>query len=577
MPHDFLEHLRELLESERDVNLINHRLQRKTGLRNFFECSRSIDEFLQFIKEFQSVTEKAKDLGDFQTPSNLTDKICKYLVRIGFIPDTLIEPTCGTGNFIFSALKYFPSLKYIYCIELQKIYEWVFKLNLLQFAHKQPLDVKIEFHRDNIFIHHFSPEFLHFLNHATRKLLVIGNPPWITNTELSMLESQNVPLKSNIKHDKGIEAITGKGNFDIAEYIILRMIQKFSNHAGKIAMLCKTSVIKNIVKNLRRLNLKLTNIKSILIDAKKEFNINAEAALFLADLNGNNQKFCTISTLEMPEKSLQTFGWVNGKFVSDISLYKKYMYIEGKSPYIWRQGIKHDASKVMVLLKNNGFLLNGFNKTVSIEEDLLYPFLKSSDLKSKVIKETNRWVIITQHSLKEKTHYIASSYPKTWNYLISYSQLLDTRKSVIYKNRPRFSIFGIGEYAFKPYKVAISGFYKHPQFSLIFPIDNKPTMLDDTCYYLYFDTFQDAFFTWLLLSCDETHNFLSSIVFFDSKRPYTKEILMRIDLGKLLKLQAFETYFNFYQNHLKQYIEFQFSEKDFKSYSNKILNSISSN
>ena len=54
---------------------------------------------------------KKIDLGDFQTPIPLTDRICRYISSKGFKPQILIEPTCGMGNFVFSAIKYFPTLK----------------------------------------------------------------------------------------------------------------------------------------------------------------------------------------------------------------------------------------------------------------------------------------------------------------------------------------------------------------------------------------------------------------------------------------------------------------------------------
>ena len=372
--------------------------------------------------------------------------------------------------------------------------------------------------------------------------MIIGNPPWITCSELSTLNSKNIPRKANIKNHKGIAAITGKGNFDIAENIILRVVEQFHHKDGKIAMLCKSSVIKNIVRDFCNLKLKISNARAILINAKREFNINAEAALFVADLNSHGEKFCSVSSLDAPNRQLRKFGWYHSKFVSDIELYKETAYIDGNSPFEWRQGVKHDAEKIMVLRITKDGLLNGLQEYVDVEEELLYPIVKGSELiKKPVIRDTiDKRIIITQSLPQEDTTYIKVKYPKLWNYLVSHSQYLDRRKSIIYKRRPRFSIFGIGDYSFKPYKVAISGLYKEPRFSLIFPVDNKPVMLDDTCYYLSFESLNNAFFTWVLLNRNEVRRFLSSIVFLDSKRPYTKEILMRIDLFKLANASSIE-------------------------------------
>ncbi|MFX1296346.1 MAG: hypothetical protein ACFFD2_16025, partial [Promethearchaeota archaeon] len=461
--------------------------------------------------------------------------------------------------------------------EIQEAYEWYFKLNLLRKSFEQKINVDIEFHKDNIFTHRFSNQFLQLLKDSSELILILGNPPWVTNTELSVLNSDNIPFKSNIKGHKGIDAITGRGNFDIAEYIIIQMVKLFSKYKGKIVMLCKTSVIRNIVKYMDKLNLNLSNIKSLQIDAKKEFKINADAALFMADISYDKQNFCTVSSLYQPNHLHNTFGWVNDKFVSDIDIYRKYKFLDGKSEFIWRQGVKHDAIKIMVLKENaKGLYVNGLNEVVKIEEDYLYPFVKSSDLKKKIIKTSDKKIIITQRSLKEDTNKVALHYPKLWNYLTDHSEYFEKRKSIIYKNRSKFAIFGIGAYAFKLYKVAISGFYKIPTFSLIFPINNKPVMLDDTCYYLSFNRFKDAFFTWLLLNTNDIKNFLISIVFLASKRPYTKEKLMRIKFSNLLETLAFEEIFNFYKKTLRKFLSFDFNKEEFLDYKYKKLPKIKS-
>ena len=107
--------------------------------------------------------------------------------------------------------------------------------------------------------------------------------------------------------------------------------------------------------------------------------------------------------------------------------------------------------------------------------------------------------------------------------------------SSIYNNKPMFSIFGIGDYSFKLYKVAISGLYKTFHFTLILPQDNKPVMLDDTCYFIGFDKIEFAVYALLLLNSGKTVKFLQSVTFPDAKRTFTKDGLMRIDLLELAK------------------------------------------
>ena len=96
----------------------------------------------------------------------------------------------------------------------------------------------------------------------------------------------------------------------------------------------------------------------------------------------------------------------------------------------------------------------------------------------------------------------------------------------------------MGDYTFKRYKVAISGFYRRGLFSLAYA--DKSVMFDDTCYYLSFDDYDHAYVTMLILNSWVVQSFLKSIVFLDSKRPYTKKALKRVDIGKALKLLSYD-------------------------------------
>ena len=79
-------------------------------------------------------------------------------------------------------------------------------------------------------------------------VLIIGNPPWATNSNLSF----NLPQKINFKGLRGIEALTGSSNFDICEYIILQLLEQYKNTNSIVCMICKTSVARNIILEMSR-------------------------------------------------------------------------------------------------------------------------------------------------------------------------------------------------------------------------------------------------------------------------------------------------------------------------------------
>lgn len=145
-------------------------------------------------------------------------------------------------------------------------------------------------------------------------------------------------------------------------------------------------------------------------------------------------------------------------------------------------------------------------------------------------------MIVTQKNVGDDTTSIKKTAPKTWAYLEHYSSILDNRKSIIYKKRPRFSVFGIGNYSFTLWKVAISGLYKNIYFSPIGQHDGKPIMVDDTCYFIPCSSKSEATFIAEQLNSEACLKFIKSLIFFDAKRPVNIDILSRIDLKKLSEI-----------------------------------------
>lgn len=457
-----------------------------------------------------------KELGDYQTPLYFTQTICKYLKEdLKISPEIIIEPTCGIGNFLKSASEFFN------CQELIGLD--INKNRLKQVDSSIP---NLKLIHDNIFTFKFNAD-------NDKSYLILGNPPWITNSELSRINSNNLPEKSNFKNEMAIDAMTGDSNFDISEAIIRKIINEFKNTESTIAFLCKTIVSRNIFKELITSNTPYSFVKQLNFNSFKVFKIDVDACLFIIQFGGTRlrDKKCEVADISNPDNILYSFGFIDDKFYSNI---KDIPDIDGECQFEWRQGVKHDCASIMELECENNQLRNKNNEIVSIEHSLIYPLLKSSHLKKPVINYTPLYVIIPQQKIKQNTCYIKSEAPKTWKYLNDNKQYFEKRKSSIYKNAPDFSIFGIGDYSFRKYKVAISGFYKKPRFSLVY--GDKTFMLDDTCYFLSFDDYDSAYITMLILNSDLVNKFLKNIAFLDSKRPYSKKVLKRIDLKKCIEL-----------------------------------------
>lgn len=506
------------------------------GIKDFFICNEDFIKVKSRLKLNQSLIKEDSrvEYGDYQTPESLADLITNRIISDNPPPTIVLEPTSGKGAFITSVLKHTNNFAKYYCMEIYKPYIWISKFKILEiFLNSEYRKVPhIEFFHQNVYNANLN-EIVK--PNSNDYLLVIGNPPWVTNSQLGVLDSNNLPIKSNFKGHNGFDAITGKGNFDIAEYISLMVLKSFSTFNGVLAFLLKNIVIKNLLNDQKSNKFRIGGISQLSINAKKEFNVNTDASLLYCKLNSDPEYQCKRSSIYNDiAKETDYFGFFDGKFVSSINKYQKYKKYDGKSTLIWRQGVKHDCSKVMELEQIGNDYINKNNDKTILEEDLMYGLLKSSDLNKDVIETVRKFTIITQKKIGEDTSYISQKYPKTFKYLNKNKAYFEARRSKIYRDKPPFSIFGIGRYSFYKYKVSISGLYKQAKFSLVLPINNKPVMLDDTCYFVGFDNIIESVIVLLALNHKSTQQLLNSLIFYDSKRVITKDILMRIDLISVL-------------------------------------------
>jgi hypothetical protein len=532
----FLENQNSLM----DYTKINALIKKVCGINNFFTSQKEATELLNELKTCSSIVSEPdrREYGDFQTNENLAYQVTKYSFNKCEDIEFVLEPTCGKGNFILASLGQFEKLKKVVGVEIYLPYVWKTKFGILKyFLEDRNCSIpEIDIIHGNAFEFDYE-ELAKSTKHL--KTLIIGNPPWVTNSELGSIDSKNLPKKSNFKKHNGLEAITGKGNFDIGEYISFTMLKCFENHNGVFSFLIKNSVVKNLIQDQKRNRFRINHLEKLNIDSKTEFNVSVSACLFLTYLNKEPGFTCKEFDFYSREY-IANFGWYKNKFVNSIENYDKSSIVDGKSIFTWRSGVKHDCSKIMELELENGHFVNALGEGINLENNLVYGLLKSSDLKEDKIDTFRKLIIITQSKIGQDTTYIRDKFPLTFQYLNAHKDIFKKRKSSIYKDKPEFSIFGIGDYSFKKYKVAISGLYKSTHFTLVSPKDTKPVMLDDTCYFIGFDILKIAEIAHYLLNSDLIQKFLESVIFSDSKRSINKDTLMRIDFKKAFESSDFE-------------------------------------
>jgi hypothetical protein len=349
-------------------------------------------------------------------------------------------------------------------------------------------------------------------------------------------------VKSNFQGRNGIDAITGKSNFDISEWMLLRYLSWLDGSTGTIAVLCKRAVARKILLHIwTKKDKSLRSARIYKIDALGHFGAAVDACFFVLEIEpAADAVDCEVFDALDAEVPSHTFGFADGHIIRDVVVFKEHRQLLGpERRYVWRSGVKHDCSKVMELTTTPIGYQNGFGETVTLEDAFLFPMLKSSDIGNGRI-HCRGVMLVTQQFVGENTGHIQMKAPKTWEYLERHAAQLDKRGSVIYKNKPSFSIFGVGPYTFAPWKVAISGFYKKLHFVKIGPVDGKPVVFDDTIYFLPCSSEDEADFIERLLRSEAAQALFNSMIHWDEKRPITAEVLKRLSLQKLASLLGHE-------------------------------------
>lgn len=198
--------------------------------------------------------------------------------------------------------------------------------------------------------------------------------------------------------------------------------------------------------------------------------------------------------------------------------------------------MKHDASSVMELVRENGDWHNGIGEIVDVEDEFVYPLVKGSDVrKCQGHIFSRRGVIVPQKEIGEDTTYLERVAPRLWTYLLSHRKVFESRKSSIYKSKSPFSVFGIGRYSFTKYKIVVSGLHKEARFVALGLINGKPALCDDTCYLLPCESSVQAATIAAILNHPLCSKFIASITSRDAKRPVTKAVLSRINILALAR------------------------------------------
>lgn len=464
-----------------------------------------------------------RERGDFQTPAELAARVVGAALG-GRRPRSILEPTCGRGSLLAAAIARAPSAT---AVGLD-----------IDADHLAACRGAVGDRARLIEADFFAVDWTALLASLPDPLLVIGNPPWVTSATLGALGAANAPVRSAALVDTasgGLAALTGRSNFDISEWMLWHLWPLLAARRATLAMLVKTAVARKVLARAWRGGFGPVDAALHRFDASASFQASVDACLLVCRFGpGARVETCAVHD-GIGGPPIASFGLVGDELVADVGSYTRHrkLLASGLGARRWRSGVKHDCSAVVELRRDGAVLRNSAGEAVDVEPEVLYPLFKSAGLHRGLAPE--RVLLLPQRSPAEDPARLAAEAPRAWAYLRRHRPRFDARKSSIYRNRPRFSVFGVGDYSFAPWKVAVSGFYKELAFRAIGPHQGQPVLFDDTCYFVACDDRAHAERVLTALHSAPVQALLRSMVFWDAKRPITARLLQRLDLDRLVK------------------------------------------
>lgn len=389
---------------------------------------------------------------------------------------------------------------------------------------------------------------------------VIGNPPWIKWDFLSEEYKEKLRLLYqdvyNLFSYKGIKARMGYSHDDLSILFTYIAMDKYLKNKGTLGFVLKQTLFKSIAgKEFRKFQITKKNeiipIKIMIVHdilELKPFGSGAEASV--AVLKKNEKTEYPVPYIKWTKKSkenvpkLASLNYV--KKITERTEFKAYpdpfsgdmtdVWVlipkDSKLPkinrtknyYLPRHGVVNDLNSVFMLKinskKESGLLsitnLSDFGKkkvkkiTTEIEPNLIYSLIKPDNIKKWKVDGYYYILLPCKKDSENNESDLRVNYPNTYSYLNRFKKELLSRKSKWFKgeDKPFYSLFGIGEYTFKPFKVVWCCMSYKPNFSVVSKVTDKfigikPLIPDNTIGNISFDSEKEAHFVCAVLNSEK--------------------------------------------------------------------------
>jgi hypothetical protein len=388
---------------------------------------------------------------------------------------------------------------------------------------------------------------------------VIGNPPWIkwdflSNDYKEKLRILYQDVYKLFSH-KGMKASMGYAHDDLSILFTYIAMDKYLKDKGVLSFVLKQTLYKSIAgKEFRKFQITKKNaiipieVKKVhdLLDLKP-FGSGAETSIavlkknektnypvsyevWTKDKKGTFDELSTLNYIKSVTKR-KLFDAYPDPFSGDINdvwiLAPKGVKLP-KIPnrlnyYIPRHGVVNDLNSVFLLdikgksgkyLSVTNLANIGRKKVKEIKADLepdyIYPLIKPNNTKRWHIDGYFYMLLPQKKDGENNESHLRVKFNKTYSFLSRFKNELLSRKSKWFKGegKPFYSIFGIGEYTFKPYKIVWCCMSYKPDFSVVSKVNdkligNKEVIPDNTIGNISFDSKDEAHFVCSVLNSEK--------------------------------------------------------------------------
>ena len=318
---------------------------------------------------------KKSDLGSYYTPSNIVKNIRDdYKFKMDEATDKLLDPCCGTGQFLLDFSECVESPKSLYGYDIDEIAVRIASLNLILKFINQDFIPNISV-KNSLVSESVVPLFNQGKENSDKFDLVVTNPPWgyrFQEVVLAILKKQYPNINSQESYSYFLSSALDKTKDDgIVSFILPESILNVKAHRDIRKLILSNNRILKIVSLGKPFKTVFTNVYRI--DIQKGRKINNKITIV------NENTSYQIDQKQFEDNEDNTFSiFTNPKDseILDKVFYKGKFYLKENAE--WALGIVTGNNKKYVLSE----------QTTGSE-----PIYKGKDLKKYTFKNPTNWIV----------------------------------------------------------------------------------------------------------------------------------------------------------------------------------------